>query len=75
MESFNGRLQDELLKRELFHTPREAQVLIERWRWHYNHVRPHSALGYRPPAPEAVLAGAGSASLRRPQDPLLLRTI
>jgi len=68
VESFNGKLQDELLKRELFHTLKEAQVLVERWRWHYNHVRPHSALGYRPPAPEAILPGAGSATLRQPQD-------
>ena len=67
VESFNGKLQDELLKRELFYTLKEAKVLIERWRQHYNRVRPHSALGYRPPAPEALLAGAGSATLRRPQ--------
>ena len=52
-ESFNGKLRDELLDRELFYTLREAQVLIEWWRQHYNGVRPHSALGYRPPAPEA----------------------
>jgi len=67
VESFNGKLQDELLKRELFYTLKEAQVLIERWRWQYNRVRPHSSLGYRPPAPQAVLAGAGSATLRPPQ--------
>ena len=54
-ESFNGKLRDELLDRELFHSLREAQVLIEAWRRHYNTVRPHSALGYRPPAPEAVV--------------------
>ena len=54
-ESFNGKLQDELLDRELFYSLREADVLIERWRRHHNTVRPHSALGYRPPAPEAVL--------------------
>jgi transposase InsO family protein len=54
-ESFNGKLRDELLDREVFHSLREAQVLIEAWRRHYNTVRPHSALGYRPPAPEAVL--------------------
>ena len=54
-ESFNGRLRDELLNGEIFLTLREAQVLVERWRWHYNRVRPHSALGYRPPAPEALL--------------------
>jgi putative transposase len=53
-ESFNGKLRDELLDREVFHSLREAQVLIEAWRRHYNTVRPHSALGYRPPAPEAV---------------------
>ena len=54
-ESFNGRLRDELLNGEIFYTLREAQVLIENWRRHYNTIRPHSALGYRPPAPEAVL--------------------
>ena len=47
-------LRDELLDREVFCSLREAQVLIEAWRRHYNTVRPHSALGYRPPAPEAV---------------------
>jgi transposase InsO family protein len=55
--SFDGKLRDELLDCEVFNTPREARVLIERWRRHYNAVRPHSALGYRPPAPEAVIAG------------------
>ena len=53
-ESFNGKLRDELLDREIFYTLKEAQVMIERWRRHYNQVRPHSSLGYRPPAPEAV---------------------
>ncbi len=57
-ESFNGKLRDELLDREIFHSLRDAEVLIERWRCHYNTVRPHSALGYRPPAPEAVLPSA-----------------
>ncbi len=51
-ESFNGKLRDELLDREIFYTLREARILIEWWRQHYNTVRPHSALGYRPPAPE-----------------------
>ena len=51
-ESFNGKLRDELLNGELFYTLREAQVLLEQWRCHYNRTRPHSALGYRPPAPE-----------------------
>ena len=54
VESFNGKLRDELLDREIFYTLTEAKVLIERWRRQYNTVRPHSALGYRPPAPEAV---------------------
>jgi putative transposase len=52
-ESFNGKLRDELLNGEIFYTLREAQVLTEQWRQHYNRIRPHSALGYRPPAPEA----------------------
>ena len=53
-ESFNGKLRDELLDGEIFYTLREAQVLIERWRQHYNGIRPHSALGYKPPAPQAI---------------------
>lgn len=69
-ESFNGKLRDELLDREIFYSLREAVVLIERWRRHYNTVRPHSALGYRPPAPEAVLSwssGSAYAPLRQGQ--------
>ena len=54
VESFNGKLRDELLARETFYTLTEAKILIERWRRQYNTVRPHSALGYRPPAPKAV---------------------
>jgi len=54
IESFNGKLRDECLNGELFYTLLEARVLIERWRQTYNHLRPHSALGYRPPAPEAI---------------------
>ena len=54
VESFNGKLRDELLDREIFYTLTEAQILIERWRREYNTVRPHSALGYRPPAPAAI---------------------
>jgi transposase InsO family protein len=54
VESFNGKLRDELLNREIFYTLTEAQVLLERWRVHYNTKRPHSSLGYRPPAPEAL---------------------
>ena len=55
VESFNGKLRDELLNREIFTTLIEDKILIEQWRWEYNHVRPHSALRYRPPAPEAIL--------------------
>ena len=54
IESFNGKLRDELLNREIFTTLLEAQVLTENWRKEYNHIRPHSSLGYRPPAPEAM---------------------
>ena len=54
VESFNGKLKDEFIDREIFYSLREAQVLIEQWRREYNTVRPHSALGYRPPAPEAI---------------------
>ena len=55
MESFNGKLRDELLNAEVFNTLAEASVLIEQWRRHYNTVRPHSSLFYRPPAPEVLL--------------------
>ena len=55
IESFNGKLRDELLDRELFYTLLEVRVLTERYRRTYNRVRPHSSLGYRPPAPEALL--------------------
>jgi transposase InsO family protein len=54
VESFIGKMRDELLNREIFYTLHEARVLIEDWRWHYNTMRPHSSLGYRPPAPEAI---------------------
>jgi len=56
IESFNGKLRDELLNREIFTTLEEAKVLIEQWRREYNQVRPHSSLEYRPPAPEAILS-------------------
>lgn len=61
-ESFNGKLRDELLNGEIFYTLKEAQVLIEQWRKHYNTVRPHSSLNYQPPAPETIqLQYRGSA--------------
>ena len=54
-ESFNSKLRDEFLNGEIFYSMKELRVLAERWRVHYNTVRPHSSLGYRPPAPEAWL--------------------
>jgi len=53
-ESFNGKLKDELIHGEIFYSLREVQVLVEQWRREYNTVRPHSSLGYRPPAPQAI---------------------
>ena len=58
VELFIGKLRDELLNGEIFNTLLEAQVIIERWRKEYNQFRPHSSLGYRPPAPEAIEPGA-----------------
>ena len=55
IESFNARLRDELLNGEIFYTLREAQIIIESWRRHYNAVRPHASLGYKPPAPEVFV--------------------
>ncbi len=64
-ESFNSKLRHELLNGEIFYSLREAQIVIESWRHHYNTKRPHSSLGYRPPAPQVVqwpapLPGAAS---------------
>jgi transposase InsO family protein len=56
IESFNGKMRDELSAGEIFYSLKEAQVLIEIWRQHYNTIRPHSSLDYKPPAPAAVLA-------------------
>jgi len=72
IESFNGKLRDELLNGEIFYTLLEAKVLIERWRQHYNRIRPHSSLGYRPPAPEAIAfeaLAAGCATWPRDSTP------
>lgn len=66
IESFNGKFRDELLNREIFYTMKEAQIIIEQWRKEYNTVRPHSALDYRPPAPEAVLLPELAAPLFDP---------
>ena len=55
IESFNGKMRDELLDREIFYSLMKAQILIEMWRKQYNTVRPHSSLGYRPPVPAAIV--------------------
>ena len=57
------KLRDELLDRELFDTLWEVQVLTEQWRHEYNHQRPHSALGYRPLAPEAILTSSAPSAI------------
>ena len=54
MNHSTGKLRDELLNGEIFYTLKEAQILIEQWRKEYNTVRPHSSLGYKPPAPETI---------------------
>ncbi len=54
-ESFNGKPRDELLNGKLFHTLKEAKTVIEAWRRHSNAIRPHSSLGYRPPAPQTTM--------------------
>ena len=54
-ESFNARLRDEFLNGEIFYTIKEAKILIEQWRVHYNTLRPHSSLNCKPPAPESLL--------------------
>src|SRR6266516_1656224 len=74
IESFNARLRDELLNGEIFYTLREAQIVIESWRRHYNTIRPHVSLGYKPPAPEVFLPAfaAWPAALPRPAPPATL---
>jgi transposase InsO family protein len=62
VESLNGKLRDELLRGEIFYSLQEAKVIIEMWRTHYNTVRPHSSLGYRPPAPQTIVSMAGTAA-------------
>jgi putative transposase len=74
VESFNARLRDELLDGEIFYSLREAQIVIESWRRHYNSVRPHASLGYRPPAPEVFVPAfaAWPAAPSRPAPPARL---
>ena len=77
VESFNGKLRDELLSVEIFTSAREAQILIESWRRHYNAIRPHSTLGYRPPAPAVMVPAltAWPAPPPRPLPPATLRLV
>ena len=72
-ESFNGKLRDELLNIELFNDLIEAKVLIERWRRHFNTVRPHTSLGYQPPTPEAIVPADLTSTVRRlwPDQPFI----
>ena len=75
VESFNARLRDELLDGEIFYTLREAQIIIESWRCHYNTIRPHESLSYMPPAPEVFVPAfaAWPTALRRPAPPATLQ--
>ena len=67
VESFNARLRDELLNGEIFYSLREAQVIIESWRRHYNTIRPHGSIGYKPPAPEVFVSAFAAWSAAQPQ--------
>src|SRR5690606_9716172 len=64
IESFNARLRDELLDGEIFYTLKEARIIVESWRRHYNTVRPHGSLGYKPPAPEVFIPAFARAALQ-----------
>ena len=68
-ESFNAKLRDELLNGEIFYSLAEAKIVIESWRKHYNTKRPHSSLGYRPPAPEVVQWPAPPSGAASPATP------
>ena len=74
VESFNARLRDELLDGEIFYTVREAQIVIESWRRHYNAVRPHASIGYQAPAPEVFVPALAAcpAAQPRPAPPAML---
>ena len=70
-ESFNSKLRDELLNAEIFYTMKEARIVIESWRRHYNTVRPHSSLNYKPPTPEALQWPAAQPGPASPATPAL----
>ena len=72
IESFNARLRDELLDGEIFYSLAEARIVIESWRRHYNTIRPHSSLAYRPPSPEVLVWPAAQP---RPAPPALLKLV
>jgi transposase InsO family protein len=74
VESFNARLRDELLDGEIFYTLKEAQIIVESWRRHFNAIRPHQSLGYKPPAPEVFVPSlaAWPAAQPRPASPATL---
>jgi len=74
IESFNARLRDELLNGEIFYTLKEARIVIESWRRHYNTIRPHASLGYRAPAPEVIVPAltAWPAAQHQPAPPATL---
>jgi putative transposase len=67
IESFNARLRDELLNGEIFYSLKEAQIVIESWRRHYNTLRPHGSLGYKPPAPEVFVPAMPARAAQQPQ--------
>jgi len=67
IESFNARLRDELLDGEIFYSLKEARIVIESWRRHYNTVRPHQSLGYKPPAPEVFVSKIAARSAPQPR--------
>jgi transposase InsO family protein len=67
IESFNARLRDELLDGEIFYSLKEAKIVIESWRRHYNTVRPHGSLGYKPPAPEVFVPAMSMRAAQQPQ--------
>ena len=66
IESFNARLRDELLDGEIFYTLAEAKIIVESWRRHFNTVRPHGSLGYKPPAPEVFIPAMTARAAAQP---------
>ena len=67
IESFNARLRDELLNGEIFYSLKEAKIVIESWRRHYNTLRPHGSLGYKPPAPEVFVPAVSMRAAPQPR--------